>query len=145
MYLDFSALSTVQALFLLLFLNNCSVPFGISSMRNSGRFPRRKPAATKSRYPTYGASWVFHCFHNPPNSDMGCRIFNVHTDVNASDCTRGCTDTVRESALKVDSGRKIPCCTRESILPRRRAGPTFYQLSYIPAKDLRMKRGRRKG
>ena len=23
----------------------------------------------------------------------------------------GCTDTVRESALKVDSGRKIPCCT----------------------------------
>ena len=31
----------------------------------------------------------------------------------------GCTDTVRESAQKVDSGRKIPCLTRESNLRRR--------------------------
>ena len=44
----------------------------------------------------------------------------------------GCTDTVKESAPKVDSGRKIPCRTEESSLPRRRAGPTLYQLSYIP-------------
>ena len=28
-------------------------------------------------------------------------IFNVHKDVNASDCTRECTDTVNESALKI--------------------------------------------
>ena len=34
----------------------------------------------------------------------------MRMDVNACDCTRGCTDTrKRESALKVDSGRKIPC------------------------------------
>ena len=26
----------------------------------------------------------------------------------------GCTETVRESALEVDSGRKIPCCTGDS-------------------------------
>ena len=45
----------------------------------------------------------------------------------------GCTDTVRESALKVDSGRKIPRRTEESNLPQRRAGWTLYQLSYIPA------------
>ena len=44
----------------------------------------------------------------------------------------GCTDTVRESAVKVDSGRKVPCRDRESNLPQRRAGPTFCQLSYIP-------------
>ena len=44
----------------------------------------------------------------------------------------GCTDTVGESALKVDSGRKIPCRTGESNLPQRRAGSTLYQLSYIP-------------
>ena len=44
----------------------------------------------------------------------------------------GCTDTVRESALKVDSGRKIPCRTGESNLRRRCAGPILYQLSYIP-------------
>ena len=59
-------------------------------------------------------------------------IFNVCTDVNACDCTRGCTDTVRESALKVDSWRKIPCRTGESNLRRQRAGPTLYQPSYIP-------------
>ena len=36
-------------------------------------------------------------------------IFNERTDVDACDCTRGgCTDTVRESALKADSGRKVP-------------------------------------
>ena len=54
---------------------------------------RGKPAAIESRYPTYGACWVFSCFHNPPNSDMDYGIFNVRTDVNACDCTRGCTDT----------------------------------------------------
>ena len=44
----------------------------------------------------------------------------------------GCTDTVRESALKIDSGRKIPLRTGESNLRQWRAGPTLYQLSYIP-------------
>ena len=63
---------------------------------------------------------------------MDCRIFNVRTDVNACDCTRGCADTVRESALKVDSGGKLPCRNGESNTSRRCAGPTFYQLSYIP-------------
>ena len=49
---------------------------------------------------------------------MDYRIFIVRTDVNSCDCTRGCTDTVRESALEVDSGRKIPCRTGESNLRR---------------------------
>ena len=56
----------------------------------------------------------------------------MHTDVNACDCTWGCTDTVRESALKVDSGRKIPCRTGESNLRRQHADLMLYQLSYIP-------------
>ena len=38
---------------------------------------------------TYSACWVFQCFYNPPNSDMDYRIFDVHTDVDACDCTRG--------------------------------------------------------
>ena len=63
---------------------------------------------------------------------MDYGIFNVRTDVNACDCTRGRKDSVRESVLKVDSGRKIPCRTGESNLRRRRAGPMLYQLSYIP-------------
>ena len=43
-----------------------------------------------------------------------------------------CTDTVRESTFKGDSGRKIPCRTGESNLRQRRAGSTLDQLSYIP-------------
>ena len=34
---------------------------------------------------------------------------------------------------KVDPGRKIPCRTGKSNMRQRRAGPTLYQLSYIPA------------
>ena len=44
----------------------------------------------------------------------------------------GCTDTVRESALRAETGRKIPYRIEESNLPQRCAGPTLYQLSYIP-------------
>ena len=62
---------------------------------------------------------------------MDYGIFNVRTDVSACDCTRGCTGTVRESALKVDSGIKIPCRAGESNLRRQRADSTLYQLSYI--------------
>ena len=64
---------------------------------------------------------------------MDYGILKVCADVNACDCTWGCTDTVRESALKVDSGRKISCRTGKSNLREQRAGPTLYQLSYIPA------------
>ena len=67
---------------------------------------------------------------------MNSGIFNLRTDVNACDCTRGCTDTVRESALKVDFGRKIPSRTGESNLRQQRAGPMLYQLSYILALDI---------
>ena len=57
---------------------------GISSMGSSSRFSQGKPAATESRYPTItnlSACWSFSCFHNPPNSDMDCRIFNVRTSL----------------------------------------------------------------
>ena len=106
-------------------------PNEISPMVNSGCRSRGKPAATESRYPTYGACWVLQCFHNPPNSDMVYGIFNARTDVNACDCAGRCTDIVRESALKVDSERKIPYRTGKSNLGQRRADPTLCQLSYL--------------
>ena len=56
------------------------------------------------------------------NSDVDYKLFHMHTDVNACDGTRG----IRESALKVDSGRKIPCRTRESNLCQQRACPAIY-------------------
>ena len=63
-------------------------------MGNSGCLAQGKPAAAESRYPPHGACWEFQCFHNTPNSDMDCRIFDVRTVVNACDSARGCTDTV---------------------------------------------------
>ena len=65
--------------------------------------------------------------HNPPNSDMDFRIFNVRTDVNAWDCIRYVRTHVIESALKVDCGRKIPCRTGESNPRKRRDSPVLYQ------------------
>ena len=56
----------------------------------------------------------------------------MRTDVNVRNCTQGCMDTVRESAMKVDSGRKIPCRTRESNLCWQRASPMLHPLNYIP-------------
>ena len=44
------------------------------SCRKVGCFPWGKPAATESRYPTYSASQVYKCFHNPLASDMDFRI-----------------------------------------------------------------------
>ena len=38
---------------------------------------------------------------------MDYRIFNLHADVNTCDCTWGYKDTVRESALKVDSEKNL--------------------------------------
>ena len=55
--------------------------------------------------------------------NMDHRIFIVRTDVITRDCTRRCTDTEMESALKVDSGNKIPCRTGGSSLRQRRDGP----------------------
>ena len=62
---------------------------------------------------------------------MDNRIFNVRTDVSACDCTQGCTDTVRESALTADCERKL-CRTGEMNLCQRRASPMLFHLSYIP-------------
>ena len=36
-------------------------PNRTSPTGNSGRLPRGKPATTESRYPSYGACWVFWC------------------------------------------------------------------------------------
>ena len=69
-------------------------------------FPE-KASCDRVALPHLGCMLGVLCFHNPSNSDMDYGIFNVRTDVNAYDCARGCLDTVRESALEVDSGRKI--------------------------------------
>ena len=45
--------------FFLYYFLQLSCPSGISPTGNSGYLPRGKPAVTESRYPTYGACWMF--------------------------------------------------------------------------------------
>ena len=59
-----------------------------------GESQLRQSRATKSRCLSVSI--------NHRTLDMDYRIFKVHPAVNACDCTRGCMDTVRMSALKVD-------------------------------------------
>ena len=115
---------------------NC--PFRIFPKGYSGFFPWGKPAVTVAL----------------PNlcSHAGClSVSIIHPTLTWTTGSLTCTqmwmhatehkqhvDTVKESALKVDSGRKIPCRTGESNQRRRRAGPTLYQLSYIPTHTLRV-------
>ena len=84
-----SCLGTWTLFFFFLYFLQLYCPTGNSPTEKPGCLHRGKPAATGSRHTNYGACWVFQCFHNPPNSDMNYEIFNVHTDVNACDCTRG--------------------------------------------------------
>ena len=106
-------------------------------MENSGCFPWRKPAATESRYPTYGAYWVFKCFHNPSNSDMDYGMFNVHTNVNACDCTRGCTDTRKRVCTESWHWEKNP-------LPHRGIEPASAACrSDVPATELHPQKTKR--
>ena len=51
------------------------------------------------------------------------------TDADTSHCSQGNTRNIKESALKTDSGRKVPCCTRGSNWRHHCAWP-FGQLSY---------------
>ena len=47
----------------------------------------------------------------------------MHKDVNACDSTWGVWTHARESAMKIVSGRKIPCRTGELNLRKQHDGP----------------------
>ena len=121
-------------------------PIGISPKVNSGRFLRGKPAATgrqgRATQPTVPVGCLsVSIIHRTLTWTTG--IFNVHTHGNACDRTRRCTDTrKKKSALKVDSGRKIPFRTRESNLRQRRADPTLYQRPPSPQQEHNHVKGR---
>ena len=135
-------MDSVHKLFTFFFISfyKCVVPMGFLPWEIRVAFPGESQLQqSRATQPTMHAGCL-SVLHNPSNSDIDYRIFNVSTDVTACGCTRGCTDTVRVSVLKVDSGRKIPCRTEESNLPQRRAGPTLYQLSYIPTPSVSFKR-----
>ena len=113
----------------------------LSLVGNSGRLTWvRLQQPQEQRYPFLTVRAVFSCVQ----TKVWLPIFEILIHVGTDRCYcdviamhaiahEGCTDTVRESAPKVNSWRKIPCRTGESNLPQRRAGSTLYQLSYIPA------------
>ena len=118
----FGSTGILFLLFFFLFFNFLQLycPNGISPMGNSGCFPRGKPAAKESRYPTHSACWVFSIIRRTLTWTTGpstCAQMLMHAIAHG-----GVRTHVRECALKGDSGRKIPCRTEESNQRQRRDG-----------------------
>ena len=87
----------------------------------------------EQRYPFLSVCAVFPCVQTMV---YGCQWLGFLTSAQMLmhvTAHRGCTDTVTESALEADSGRKIPCRTGDSN-PRQYCAwlftRTLYQLSY---------------
>ena len=81
-------------------------------------------AATRAALPIPASvSSIFSCVSKQCYS---CQY--AHTDADACHRSLGNTSAVRQSALKMDSGRKVPCHTRESNWRQPCAWP-FSQLS----------------
>ena len=113
----------------------------ISTMRNSGRLPQGKSAATESRYSTlitYNvyAGRVCSCFHNPPNSDMDY-LYRAYVIILMRAFTQAELDTPLESQHnKLVLGKTLTnySCAPEADGDRTSglsiSGPTLYQLSH---------------
>ena len=97
---------------------------GFRLLENRVAFPGesqlRRSRATQT---AVHAGYFSASFHNPPNSDMTTGSLMCSQMLMHAIAQGGVRSHVRESALKVDSGRKIPCGTRESNLRQRRAVP----------------------
>ena len=109
------------------------IPVSVCSIQE-----RRYPFLSVCAVFKSSATHSYQCVRHFPVSKQcyGCQSLGLFT------CTQmlmhaiahgGCTDTVRQSALKGDSGRKIPCRTGDSN-PRQYCAwlfsRTLYQLSY---------------
>ena len=101
---------------------NCIVPMGFLPWEIRVAFPESQLQQSHATQTTVHAG----CFnvsiiHRTPTwitRSLTCPQMLMHATAH-----RGVRTHVRESALKVDSGRKIPCRTRESNLRQRRDGP----------------------
>ena len=92
----------------LFFFNNCIVPKEFLLWEIRVAFPResqlRQSHATQPI--VHAGCLSVSIIHRTLTWTTDYRIFKAHTDVNVCHCTWACTDTVRESALTVDSGGK---------------------------------------
>ena len=105
----------------------------LSFVENSGHLIWVRRSCCKSSA-THLYQYVQY-FYMCPNNGMVASIwnFNMCTDVDACDCTWGCRDATRESAMGVDSRREIYCHTGDPNPCQYCAwlfGQMLYQLSY---------------
>ena len=114
------------------FFLNCIVPMGFLPWEIRVAFPgesqlRQSRATQPTVHAGYFSVSIIHRTLTWTTGSVTCVQMSMlaiaHGDVRTY---------VKESALKVDSGRKIPRRIGESNLRERRDGPILYQLSYIP-------------
>ena len=99
--------------------NNCIVPFASLTREIRVAFPEeRQLRLCRATQSTVHSGWFsVSIIHQPLTRTTGsltCAQMSMHTIVH------------------VGVGHRKRVCTGESNLPQRRAGPTLYQLSYIP-------------
>ena len=134
LFLFFSFFNFV-CVFVCLTFCNCIVPKGFLPLEIRVAFPgesqlrqsRPTQPTVHAGFFVYFSSSIIHRTLTWTTGSLTCAQMLMHAIAHG-----GVRTHVEESALKVDSGRKIPCRTGESNLRRRRAGPMLYQLSYIP-------------
>ena len=95
-----------------------------------------RPQSSSWLFCCYGACWVCSCCHNPPDSDMDYRVFNVRTDVNACDCTWGVRTPKESLHWKLTLGRKSLVAPGNRTFVSGLTGRYSNQLSYIPSPEL---------
>ena len=101
---------------------------GISARLPQGSQLRQSRATQPTVHPGCLSVSIIHRSPTWTTGPLTCAQMSMHA------IARGGVGTHlrKESALKVDPERKIPCRTGESNLCQRRAGPTLYRMSYIP-------------
>ena len=95
---------------------NCIVPFGFLQWKTQVAFPwESQLQQSHTIQPMVHAGCfsvsIIHRTMTWTTRSLTCTRILMHEIAH-----RGCAGTTRESALKVDSGRKIPCLTGESNL-----------------------------
>ena len=108
---------------LFVFIYNCIVPLGFLQWEIRVAFPEESQLRqSRATHPTVHAGYfsasMIHRTLTWTTGSLTCAQMLMRAIAHG-----GVRTHVRESALKVDSGRKIPCRTGESNLRQRRDGP----------------------
>ena len=114
------------------FFYNCVVSMGFLPWENQVAFPRESQlqqshATQRMVHAGYFSLSIIYRTLTWTTGSLTCA--QVLTRGTAH---KGVQTYVRESALKMDSGRKIPCRTRELNLHQRHDGPMLYQWATSP-------------